>query len=258
MKYIQLRAMLLMLLLCVSGLATAESMKIRMGTEGAYPPFNLIDKNGELAGFDIEIGKALCEAMKAECEWVTSDWEGIIPALLSKKFDTIIASMSITEERKEKVAFSDKYYTTPVRFARAKGTDFEINEEALKGKIVGVQASTVAENFLRGRFGDIVEVRAYGTQDEANLDLLSGRVDLLLADSFVLGEFLKTESGQAAEFVGPGYTDKKYLGEGIGIAVRKEDTALLEKLNQAIKQIREDGTYARINAKYFDFDVYGE
>ncbi|AKH19169.1 ABC transporter substrate-binding protein [Sedimenticola thiotaurini] len=258
MKHIQLRAMLLMLLLCISGLAVAETMKIRMGTEGAYPPFNLIDKNGELAGFDVEIGKALCAAMKAECEWVTSDWEGIIPALLSKKFDTIIASMSITEERKEKVAFTDKYYTTPVRFARAKGTDFEISDEALKGKIVGVQASTVAENFLRGRFGDIVEVRAYGTQDEANLDLLSGRVDLLLADSFVLGEFLKSESGQAAEFVGPGYTDKKYLGEGIGIAVRKEDTALLEKLNQAIKQIREDGTYARINDKYFDFDVYGE
>ncbi|MCW8904547.1 ABC transporter substrate-binding protein [Sedimenticola sp.] len=258
MKPISLRAILFTLLLCASGWATADSMKVRMGTEGAYPPFNLIDKNGELAGFDIEIGNALCEAMKADCEWVTSDWDGIIPALLAKKFDTIIASMSITDERKEKVAFTDKYYTTPVRFARAKGTGFEISEKALEGKIVGVQGSTVAENFLRGRFGDIVEVRAYGTQDEANLDLLSGRVDLLLADSFVLGEFLKSESGQPAEFVGPGFTDKKYLGEGIGIAVRKEDTALVEKLNQAIKQIRADGTYARINAKYFDFDVYGE
>lgn len=258
MKPISLRAIFLTLLLCASGWATADSIKVRMGTEGAYPPFNLIDKNGELAGFDIEIGNALCEAMKADCEWVTSDWDGIIPALLAKKFDTIIASMSITNERKEKVAFTDKYYTTPVRFARAKGTDFEISEKALEGKIVGVQGSTVAENFLRGRFGEIVEVRTYGTQDEANLDLLSGRVDLLLADSFVLGEFLKSESGQQVEFVGPGFTDKKYLGEGIGIAVRKEDTALLEKLNQAIKQIRADGTYARINAKYFDFDVYGE
>ncbi len=258
MKQARLPAMLLILLLCVSGLATAESMKIRMGTEGAYPPFNLIDKHGELAGFDIEIGNALCAAMKADCEWVTSDWDGIIPALLAKKFDTIIASMSITDERKEKVAFTDKYYTTPVRFAHLKGSGFEITNEALEGKIVGVQSSTVAENFLRGRFGDIVEVRAYGTQDEANLDLLSGRVDLLLADSFVLGEFLKSESGQVAEYVGPGFTDKKYLGEGIGIAVRKEDTALVEKLNQAIRQIREDGTYARINDKYFDFDVYGE
>lgn len=258
MKQIRLRAILLTLLLCASGWASAETMKIRMGTEGAYPPFNLIDKNGQLAGFDIDIGNALCEAMQAECEWVTSDWDGIIPALLAKKFDTIIASMSITEERKEKVAFSAKYYTTPVRFARAKGTDFEVSEQALKGKVVGVQSSTVSENFLRGRYGDIVEVRTYGTQDEANLDLLSGRVDLLLGDAFVLGEFLKSESGQQVEFVGPGFTDTKYLGEGIGIAVRKEDTLLLEKLNQAIKQIREDGTYARINAKYFDFDVYGE
>lgn len=258
MKKLTLRIMLLGLLLSVAGVASAETLKIRMGTEGAYPPFNFIDKNGELGGFDVEIGKALCEAMKAECEWVTSDWDGIIPALLAKKFDTIIASMSITEERKEKVAFTDKYYTTPVKFARAKGTDFEITEEALEGKIVGVQSSTVAENFLRGRFGDIVEVRAYGTQDEANLDLLSGRVDLLLADSFVLGEFLESESGQAAEFVGPAFSDKKYLGEGIGIAVRKEDRELLEKLNQAIRQIREDGTYARINARYFEFDVYGD
>lgn len=258
MKKLTLRIMLLGLLLSLAAVTSAETLKIRMGTEGAYPPFNLIDKNGELAGFDVEIGKALCAAMEAQCEWVTSDWDGIIPALLAKKFDTIIASMSITEERKQKVAFSDKYYTTPVKFARAKGTGFEISDEALEGKIVGVQSSTVAENFLRGRFGDIVEVRAYGTQDEANLDLLSGRVDLLLADSFVLGEFLASESGQAAEFVGPAFTDKQYLGEGIGIAVRKEDTALLEKLNQAIQQIREDGTYARINAKYFDFDVYGD
>ncbi len=258
MKQISLRAMLFTLLICLSGLAAAESMKIRMGTEGAYPPFNLIDKNGELAGFDVEIGKALCEAMKAECEWVTSDWDGIIPALLAKKFDTIIASMSITEERKQKVAFTNKYYTTPVKFARTKGSGFEINEKDLKGKIVGVQSSTVAENFLRGRFGDVVEVKAYGTQDEANMDLLSGRVDLVLADSFVLGEFLESDGGKEAEFVGPAFTDKKYLGEGIGIAVRKEDTELLAKLNKAIKQIREDGTYARINAKYFDFDVYGD
>lgn len=258
MKKNGLSILIFALLLSLSGMLAADTMKVRMGTEGAYPPFNLIDKNGELGGFDVEIGKALCEAMQAECEWVTSGWDGIIPALLAKKFDTIIASMSITEERKKQVAFTGKYYTTPVRFARPKGMAIEITDEGLKDKIVGVQSSTVAENFLRGRFGEIVEVKAYGTQDEANLDMLSGRVDLLLADSFVLGEFLNSDSGQSIEFVGPAFTDKKYLGDGIGIAVRKEDTALLEKLNAAIKQIREDGTYAKINAKYFDFDVFGE
>jgi len=250
--------LLFVAILCCGGTSVAETLKIRMGTEGAYPPFNFIDNQGQLGGFDIDIGNALCTAMNAECEWVTSDWDGIIPALLAKKFDTIVASMSITEERKQKVAFSNKYYTTPVRFARPKGSEFEITDQELEGKIVGVQSSTVAENFLRGRYGEIVEVKAYATQDEANLDMLSGRIDLLLADSFVLGEFLNSEQGQSVEFVGPSFTDTTYLGEGIGIAVRKEDEALREKLNAAIRQIRNDGTYAKINAKYFDFDVYGD
>lgn len=250
--------LLFVAMLALGGTSVADSMKVRMGTEGAYPPFNFIDSEGKLAGFDIDIGNALCAAMQAECEWVTSDWDGIIPALLAKKFDTIVASMSITEERKQKVAFSNKYYTTPVRFARPKGSEVEINDQNLEGKIVGVQSSTVAENFLRARYGEIVEVKAYATQDEANLDMLSGRVDLLLADSFVMGEFLKSQDGQSIEFVGPSFTDTTYLGEGIGIAVRKEDEALREKLNAAIQQIRNDGTYAKINAKYFDFDVFGE
>lgn len=250
--------LLFVAILCCGGTSVAETLKIRMGTEGAYPPFNFIDNQGQLGGFDIDIGNALCTAINAECEWVTSDWDGIIPALLAKKFDTIVASMSITEERKQKVAFSNKYYTTPVRFARPKGSEFEITDQELEGKIVGVQSSTVAENFLRGRYGEIVEVKAYATQDEANLDMLSGRIDLLLADSFVLGEFLNSEQGQSVEFVGPSFTDTTYLGEGIGIAVRKEDEALREKLNAAIRQIRNDGTYAKINAKYFDFDVYGD
>jgi len=258
MKQISLGPLFIALLLSLSGMVSADSMKIRMGSEGAYPPFNYIDKDGKLGGFDIEIGDALCQKMKADCEWVTSDWDGMIPALLAKKFDAIVASMSITEERKRKVAFSNKYYTTPVRFARTKGMSIEITEQDLENKVVGVQSSTVAENFLRGRYGKIVEVKAYATQDEANMDMLSGRVDLLLADSFVLGEFLNSEDGKTIEFVGPAFTDKTYLGEGIGIAVRKEDTALREKLNAAIRQIREDGTYARINAKFFNFDVFGE
>lgn len=239
-----------------AGPAAAE--KVLMGTEGAYPPFNAIDANGKLVGFDVEIGNALCDAMKVECEWVTSDWDGIIPALLAKKFDTIVASMSITEERKQKIAFTGKYYTTPVKFAAPKGMKVDVTKAGLDGKIIGVQSSTVTENLVRGLFGDVAEVKAYGTQDEANLDLISGRVDLVAADSFVLAEFLESDAGKGAEFVGPDFTDQKYLGEGIGIGVRKEDTALVEKLNKAIAQIRADGTYAKINAKYFDFDVYGD
>ncbi len=230
--------------------------KIRMGTEGAYAPFNSVDANGNLVGFDIEIGNALCAAMNAECEWVTSDWDGIIPALLAKKFDAIIASMSITDDRKEKISFSKKYYTSPVKFARIKGSSFEITPEQLKGKYIAVQSSTVTENFVRGSFPD-AKIKAYKTQEEANLDFISGRVDVVAADSFVLYDFLDSEQGQQAEAVGPDFDDAKYLGEGIGIGVRKGDTELVDKLNAAIKQIRADGTYKKINDKYFKFDVYG-
>jgi len=238
----------------LAGPVQAEITHVKMGTEGAYPPFNNINEEGELVGFDIEIGNALCDAMGVTCEWVTSDWDGIIPALLAKKFDTITASMSITEERKEKIAFTDKYYTSPVRFIRRKGTD--ATPERISGAVVGVQSATVSENLVQGRFPD-ADIKTYAEQEQANLDLTSGRVDLVAADAFVLMDFVDSEAGNDVEFVGPSYTDEEYLGEGIGIGVRKEDEELREMLNDAIGQIREDGTYQKINAKYFDFDVYG-
>lgn len=245
--------------LMLAGQALAEMKKVRMGTEGAYPPFNYIDKDGKLQGFDVEIGNALCQAMKVECEWVKQDWDGIIPGLLAKKYDTIIASMSITEERRKKVDFTAKYYQTPAKFVRMKGSGIEISRDGLKGKAVGVQRATVHENFLRDNYGDIIDIKAYATQDEANLDFTAGRVDLLLADSVALDDgFLSTPAGKGAEFVGPNFTEPKWFGDGSGIAVRKGEAELLAMLNKAIEQIRADGTYKRINDRYFDFDVYGE
>lgn len=244
----------------IVGNVTAEQWKnVRIGTEGAYPPFNYIDKNGKLQGFDIDIAKALCEVMGVKCDFVIQDWDGIIPGLLAKKYDCIIASMSITEERKKKVDFTNKYYMTPAKFVVKKGAGIEISKEGLKGKTVGVQRATIHENFVRDKFGDTVKINAYATQDEANMDLVSGRVDLVIADSVVLlGGFLETDKGKDFEFVGPGFTHKKWFGEGIGIAVRKGEGDLREMLNKAIKKIRADGTYQKINAKYFDFDVYGD
>jgi arginine/ornithine transport system substrate-binding protein len=233
--------------------------KIRIGTEGAYPPFNYVDKDGNLQGFDIDIAKALCEEMGVTYEFVVQDWDGIIPGLLAKKYDVIIASMSITEERKQKVDFTEKYYLTPARFVAKKGGDIEISKEGLKGKTVGVQRATIHENFLRDNFGEAVDIKSYATQDEANMDLVSGRVDLVIADATVLlGGFLETDAGTGYEFVGPGFTDKEWFGEGIGIALRKGDNALRKMFNKAIQSIREKGIYQKINAKYFDFDVYGD
>ena len=241
-----------------ASVAEAQTRKIRLGTEGAYPPFNFVDKAGELQGFDIDIGNALCRAMAAECEWVTQDWDGIIPGLLARKYDAIVASMSITEERRKKVDFTDKYYVTPARFVRKRGSGIEIDEAGLAGRTVGVQRATVSENFLRDNYGHLVTIKVYGTQDEANLDFIAGRVDLVIADSVVLLEgLLNTDAGKDAEFVGPDFTDSEWFGDGIGIAVRKGDDELLGMLNEAIGRIRADGTYGEINARYFDFDLYG-
>ncbi len=232
---------------------------VRIGTEGAYPPFNLIDKNGELQGFDVDIAKALCEAADVECEFVIQDWDGMIPGLLAQKYDAIIASMAITEERQEKVAFTNKYYMTPARFVAKKGAGFEISPEGLKGKMVGVQRGTTHENFVRDNFGDAVTIKSYATQDEANMDLVSGRVDLVIADSVVLLEgFLNTAAGKDYEFTGPGFTDEEWYGKGIGIAVRKGDKDLIALFNDAIQKIRANGVYKTVNDKYFDFDVYGD
>lgn len=244
--------------------ASADEHTVRIGTEGAYPPFNYIDAEGNLVGFDIDIANALCDAAEFQCEFVVQDWDGIIPGLLARRYDAIIASMSITEERKEVVDFTDKYYATPAKFVKADDRDLEIPEEiaeaneTLSDMTIGVQRATVHENFLRDNFTD-ADIRVYATQDEANLDLVNGRVDLVMADSVVLLEgFLETEEGEGYSFVGPDYIEEQWHGEGIGIAVRKGEDDLREALNAAIQEIREDGTYQEINAKYFDFDVYGD
>ena len=259
MRHIFKLCFLTAMALCVFASWSQAQDTVRIGTEGAYPPFNYIDQEGNLKGFDIDIAKALCDAADLKCEFVTQDWDGMIPGLLAKKYDAIIASMSITEERKQRVDFTDKYYQTPARFVKHKDADIEVTEKDLQGHTVGVQRGTVSANFIRDNYGDTLKIKSYATQEEANMDMVSGRVDLLFADAVVLLEgFLDTEDGQDYEFVGPGFTDQEWFGEGIGIAVRKKDDKLRKKLNKAIDTIRENGTYQEINDKYFDFDVYGD
>ena len=245
--------------LSAASIDAKEWKKVRIGVEGAYPPFSYVDPDGKLAGFDIDIANALCAQMGAECTLVQQDWDGIIPALLARKYDAIIASMSITPDRKKKVAFTNKYYQTPAKFAAKRGSGIEISKAGLKGKTVAVQRATTHDNFITGEFGDSVNIKRYATQDEAYLDAVSGRVDLLLADSVAMDDgFLKTDKGKDWQFVGPDYSDPKYFGDGAGIAVRKQDEDLVAKLNKAIQDIRASGTYDAIAKKYFDFNVYGE
>ena len=225
--------------------------KLKIGTEGAYPPFNLIDASGKVGGFDVEIAQALCAKMGAECEVVTSDWDGIIPALNAKKFDFLAASMSITEERKQAVDFTDAYYTNKLQFIAPKSSDLKTDKASLKGKVIGAQRATIAGTWLEDNLADTVEIKLYDTQENAYLDLSSGRLDGVLADKFVNWEWLKSDAGKDFEFKGEPVFDN----DKIAIAVRKGDP-LREKLNTALKAIVEDGTYKQINDKYFPFSIY--
>lgn len=248
-----------LLLLCAPITQAKEWKKVRVAIEGAYPPFSQVTPEGELVGFDVDIAKALVEAMGAEVVLVAQDWDGMIPGLLARKYDTIIASMSITEERLKKVDFSKKYYQTPAKFMIKKGIIENFSMEALKGKTVGVQRETIHDKYLTDIYGKNVEIKRYGSLDEAYLDVEAGRIDIVMADSVALMEgFLNTDKGKEYEFVGPDMVDPKFFGPGIGAAVRKQDGELKQKLNQAIDTIRANGTYEKIQNKYFNFNVYGE
>ena len=232
--------------------------KIRIGVEGAYPPFSEVGPDGKLKGFDIDIAMALCAEMKAECTLVQQEWDGIIPALQSRKFDAIVASMAITEERLKVVNFTNKYYNTPSRLVGKAGTTLQPTAEGLKGKRIGVQRSTIQDRFVTATFTGSEIVR-YAKADEVYLDLAAGRVDVVFSDTLAVdGGFLKKPQGKGFAFFGPSYDDPKFFGTGSGIAVRKADTALQAKFNAAIAAIRANGVYKKINDRYFDFDVYGK
>ncbi|MGH8412116.1 MAG: ABC transporter substrate-binding protein [Pseudomonas sp.] len=233
--------------LAFSAGAMAETLK--MGIEAAYPPFNNKDASGNVVGFDKEIGDALCAKMKVECTVVTSDWDGIIPALNAKKFDFLISSMSITDERKQAVDFTDPYYSNKLQFIAKKDVDFKTDKASLQGKVIGAQRATLAGTWLEDNM-EGVEVKLYDTQENAYLDLTSGRLDGMLADKYVQYEWLKSKDGSAYEFKG----DPVVESDKIGIAVRKGDP-LRERLNKALAEIKADGTYKKINDKYFPFSI---
>ena len=241
--------------LAASAVQAQETLKL--GTEGAYPPFNFIDSAGNVTGFDVEIGQALCAKMNVKCEVVAQDWDGIIPGLLAKKYDFIIASMFITEERKKQVNFTDPYYLAAMTVVAPKETDIkDFTADGLEGKVVGVQVGTTQAEYAHKIFTKS-EVREYPTQDEVNLDLAAGRIDAQVGDMLPMLEWVtKTEDGACCELKGEPITDPAFVGDGVGIAIRKEDTDLLAKMNAALKEIRADGTYKAINDKYFPIDVY--
>ena len=253
----------------------ANAGSIKIGTEGAYPPWNSKDASGKLIGFEVELANALCDIMKHNCTIVEQDWDGMIPALTSKKFDAIMAGMSITEERMKTINFSQGYADEVASLAVMKGSSLEnmdtpegINlnlggsdvEKALKtltsslsGKTVCTQIGTIHQNFLES--GDVgkVNLKTYKTQDEVNLDLTNGRCDVALAAAVAFTDYAE-KSGEAVVLTGPTFSGGAF-GNGVGVGIRKGDSKLLNDFNAAIDKARDDGIISKLATKWFGFDA---
>ena len=254
---------------------SANADKIRIGTEGAYPPWNSKDASGKLIGFEVELAWTLCRYIGQQCEIVEQDWDGMIPALIMRKFDAIMAGMSITAERQKAISFSQGYADEVASLAVIKGSDLEgistsegINltkktgavkkdlktlTSALAGKTVCTQTATIHQNFLES--GDVgkINVRTYKTQDEVNLDLASGRCDVALAAAVAFTDYAE-KSGKPVVLVGPTFSGGAF-GNGVGVGIRKDDTELLKAFNKAIDKARKNGDISRIATKWFGFDA---
>jgi polar amino acid transport system substrate-binding protein len=257
LKFLKIASAALVFAASGAAMANAEPLKVGFSPE-AYPPFYIADAAGKWGGWEVEIVNAICAEAKFECELVPIPWDGLIPALTTKKIDAIMNSMSITDERKKTIDFSDKYYNTPTAVIGTKGQAYEATPEGMKGKIIGVQVSTVHADYVKKHFAEAAEIKEYQTQDEANQDLAAGRIDATQADSIALDAFLQSDQGKACcDMKGHVAEDLAILGPGVGAGLRKEDTATKDRINAAIKAIRDNGKYEEITKKYFAFDIYG-
>jgi polar amino acid transport system substrate-binding protein len=238
--------------------AAGETVRVGVTPE-SYPPFAYQDSSGRWAGWEIEIVAAVCGDAKLECPITPIAWEGMIPALLTKKIDMIAASMAITEERAKMIDFSDRYFKTPTVIVGRKEIRMNPSPIGLQGKTMGVQVSTIHEKYAQKHFAStLAEIKVYQTQEDAQLDLAAGRIDAVQADAIVLGKFLDTDQGnECCEIKGDVADDPKILGMGAGMGFRKSDRGLRDKINTAIQSIRSNGKYDGITKQCFDFDIYG-
>ncbi|MEM8587533.1 MAG: transporter substrate-binding domain-containing protein [Pseudomonadota bacterium] len=242
--------------------AHAQNDVLRIGTEGAYPPWNATDASGDLIGFEIELGLALCAELERTCEFVAQDWDGMIPALLNGRYDLIMAGMSITEERQQTITFSNGYAQTPAHFAAhpdSEHADIETIDhalDALDGAVIGVQVGTIHQNFITDHLPN-AELRFYDTQDQLNLDLVAGRIDAGLADVTAWIDLNEAEGDEAAVTIGEPMTgvDFEVFGAGVGVGMRHDDTELHDQVNAALAALHENGTLEALAHEWFGFDA---
>ncbi|MDH0362748.1 transporter substrate-binding domain-containing protein [Comamonas aquatica] len=246
----------LALLAACATLAQAADLKVAI--DPTYEPFTYKTPDGKPTGFDVDVANAICAELKRNCVFVEQVWDSMIPGLQARKYDVIVSSLSITEERKRVIDFSDRYYKTPSAIVVKKGTPYT-GPASLKGKRIGVLKGSTQEKWAMGELKPAgVTVVPYEAQDQVYLDINAGRLDGTVADKVeVHGGFLRKPEGKDYGYVGHDQYETKYYGDGIGIGMRKGQKDLKEQINAAIKTIRSNGTYNTIAKKYFDFDPYG-
>ncbi|HEY8575102.1 MAG TPA: transporter substrate-binding domain-containing protein [Devosia sp.] len=228
------------------GSAPQAQETVRIATEGAYAPWNFLNDAGEPAGFEIELGNAICEKAGFTCEWIINDWDSIIPNLLAGNYDVIMAGMSITDERRETIDFSDNYFPPdPSKFAAAAGAGLDLS--ALEGKRIGVQGGTIQAAYAEENYGSNNTVVSFGTADQAMADLAAGNLDAILADGAYLDPVIAA-SGGAMEFVG----EDIMIGDGYGAGLRKDEAELKTKFNEALAALKADGTVDKLIAQWFE------
>ncbi|WP_074380752.1 transporter substrate-binding domain-containing protein [Bartonella doshiae] len=233
---------------------STHAQTLKIASDASYPPFSYIDSNNELQGFDIDISYALCKKMNVECTIVTQAFEGMIPGLLAKKYDAVVSSLAPTQERLQKIDFTDAYYNTALAVLVTKDSEIkEISAQAFKNKNLGVQSNTTQAAYAEDHYApEGVNIKLYPTAIEVNRDLLSHRLDLMISDKIQALNWLENEGKDCCKLLGT----LEEMNFPIAIALRKNNSDLKNKLNAAIKEIRLDGTYDKIMKKYFTFDIY--
>ena len=241
-----MKKLILTLTLAVSVIASpALSQSVRIGTEGAYAPYNYVDDSGKLAGYEIDLGNAICAEAKLTCEFVTNEWDSIIPNLIAGNYDMIMAGMSVTEDRKKTIAFSDEYYPAePSRYMAAGGAKFDFS--ALKGQKIGVQGATMQAAYAEANLAANNTILSFETFDQSVADLAAGNIDLLLADGDPLKNVVDASKG-AMVFVGEGIR----IGGGVAIGLRQKDADLAATLNKALTSLKKKGVVDKLIKEYF-------
>lgn len=228
--------------------ATATTDEVlRIGTEGAYAPFNYTNADGTLGGFDVDMANALCDDMQVTCEITAQDWDGIIPGLKAGKYDAIVAAMSVTPEREQQVAFTNPYFSNTLVFLAKKDSSFEpSNSDDINAHSIAAQRSTISSQWLENTYPK-ANMKLYDTLSNAFLDLGSGRVDAMISDKLPALEWLSSPTGSNYVLKG----DEIDINDNFAIAVRPNDEALQAKINQSLANLKANGTYDKINQKYF-------